>query len=203
MIASAVYAQPEGASPMKNGEPFRERVQQASGSIESIQSMFNQEKHLAVLAEPAKSAGNFFYSDTGFIRWEYATPTQQSIIINNGDVVLINEGVRERTNARTAKAYQQMNIMIAEVIHGDVFGDKRFEYQFYEVDNFSGLVVMKPNESAITAHLQSVELYFNDDHQVEQLQLNEPGGDYTRYVFYDQVYNEKLPEAAYVPKPMP
>lgn len=201
LIAFAGVAQ-QDFRPMQDKAIFREQVQEASGNIQSIQSKFRQEKHLAVLANPAKSAGNFYYSNNGFIRWEYHTPAQQSIIVDENNVVIINEGQQEKTNARTAKAYQQMNTLIADVIHGNAFGNNRFEYDFYESENFAGLVVMKPKESALAAHLESVELYFNSDHLVSRLQLNEPGGDFTRYEFFDQTYNQDLPEAVFTPEPM-
>lgn len=188
--------------PMENVQEFKQQVQESSGSIESIRSDFEQEKHLAVLNEPSESSGEFFFKRGGFVRWEYRQPEQQSIILNGDNVNIIKEGELERTNSRTARAYRQMNDLIANVIHGDAFADTNFEYEFYEADDHRGTVVMRPKQSAIAAHLESIELYFNDEHRVEELHLNEPGGDYTRYMFYDQEYNIDLPEKIFQPEPV-
>src|SRR5690606_9819316 len=202
LIVSVTVAQ-EYTTPMQDVNTFKQKVQVASGSIESIHSDFQQEKHLKVLAKPAESSGEFFYKSGGFVRWEYKTPTQQSIILNGEDVYLINEGKSEKPNARTARAYRQMNTLIADVIHGDAFGNRAFDYTFYESNDGSlGGVVMHPKAAALAAHLQSVELYFDDTYRVQKLKLIEPGGDYTLYEFLNPEYNSEIPEAVFEGRPL-
>ncbi len=193
--AMAMQAQPDG-SPLQNMDDFKQKVQEQSGSIRTIESAFVQEKHLSVLIEPARSSGIFYYSNEGNVRWEYRKPTQQSIILNDGNVTMITEGEIEKTNARAAKAYQRMNALMADVIHGDAFGNEAFEYAFYRLSPFVR-VEMTPQESAISAHIEKIELFFNSDHRVEQLVIYEPGGDFTSYRFSDQQYNQALPEGVF------
>src|SRR6056297_3028775 len=88
--AMAMQAQPD-MSPLKNMDEFKQKVQEQSGSIRTIESAFVQEKHLSVLNEPAKSSGTFYYSNEGSVRWEYREPIQRSIILNNGNVTMITE----------------------------------------------------------------------------------------------------------------
>jgi outer membrane lipoprotein-sorting protein len=193
--AMTMQAQPD-MSPLKNMDEFKQKVQEQSGSIRTIESAFEQEKHLSVLNEPAKSSGTFYYSGNGNIRWEYREPTQQSIILHQGNVTMITDGKVEKTNARAAKAYQRMNALMADVIHGDAFGNEAFEYAFYRLSPFVR-VEMTPRESAIAAHIEKIELFFNADHRVEQLVIHEPGGDFTSYRFFDQQYNQVLPEGVF------
>lgn len=198
--AVVVQAQPD-KSPLQNVEDFKQKVQEQSGSIRTIESAFVQEKHLSVLHEPARSSGMFYYSNKGNVRWEYDKPTQQSIIVNDGNVTMINEGEIEKTNARAAKAYQRMNTLMADVIHGDAFENEAFEYAFYRLSPFVR-VEMTPQESAIATHIEKIELFFNNDHRVAQLVIYEPGGDYTSYRFSDQQYNQKLPQGVFNPRPL-
>ncbi len=202
LFLSATLAQ-EYTAPMKGVNEFKQKIQMASGSIESIKSDFRQEKHLKVLTEPSESSGEFFYKSGGFVRWEYKMPVQQSIILNGDEVYLINEGKPEKTNARTARAYRQMNSLIADVIHGDAFGNSAFDYTFYESnDGKLGGVVMHPKEATLSAHLQSIELYFDNTYRVEMLKLIEPGGDYTLYIFLNPEYNSELPKEIFEAKPL-
>jgi outer membrane lipoprotein-sorting protein len=193
---AAVSLAQSDLAPLQNVDEFKKQVQKQSGSIRSIQSAFEQEKHLAVLNEPARSSGNFYFSKAGSVRWEYIEPIQQSIILNNGNVTMINDGKVEKSNARAAKAYQRMNALMADVIHGNAFGNESFEYAFYRLSPFVR-VEMTPKESAISAHIEKIELFFNADHRVEQLVIYEPGGDYTSYRFSDQRYNQNLPEGVF------
>lgn len=190
-----IQAQPD-MSPLQNMDEFKQKVQEQSGSIRTIESAFVQEKHLSVLNEPAQSSGTFYYSNDGNVRWEYEKPTQQSIILNDGNVTMINDGKVEKTNARAAKAYQRMNALMADVIHGDAFGNESFTYEFYRLSPFVR-VEMTPQESAIAAHIEKIELFFNADHRVDQLVIYEPGGDFTSYRFSDQRYNQELPEGVF------
>jgi len=193
--ALALSAQPNG-KPLENVNAFKEKVQQESGSIRTIESAFEQEKHLAVLNEPSRSSGTFYYSHEGNVRWEYREPTQQSIILHQGNVTMITDGKIEKTNARAAKAYKRMNALMADVIHGNVFGDESFDYAFFQ-DIARVRVVMTPRDASIAAHLEEITLFFNSAFRVEQLVMTEPGGDFTLYRFSDQRYNQGLPEGVF------
>lgn len=195
ILAVIVEAQPDSA-PLQNVDVFKQKVQEQSGSIRSIESAFVQEKHLAVLSEPARSSGKFYYSKEGGVRWEYEQPMQQSIILSSGNVTMITEGKVEKTNARAATAYKRMNALIADVIHGDAFGNDSFSYAYFRLSPFVR-VEMTPQETAIAAHIQKIELFFNSEHRVERLVIHEPGGDFTSYRFSDQRYNQNLPEGVF------
>lgn len=187
--------------PMKNVSDFKVKVQKTSGKVESIQSEFEQEKHLSVLSEPAKSEGSFYFERGGKVRWEYRTPNQQSIIINDSEVYLIEEGDVQATDNRMRRAYLQMNEVIAGVIHGDAFANDDFSYNFLQSGN-QAKVVMDPQASQMSGHIESITLFFNADHYVDKLVITQPGGDFTSYRFFDQTYNEPIPEQVFRPVPL-
>lgn len=197
ILCSAVVAQ--SFSPMKNVASFKAKVQEASGSITTIKSDFEQEKHLAVLALPAHSSGKFYFDRSGKVRWDYQQPNNQVIILNGDKVSIVEDGELQKTNARTARAYRQMNQLMAEVIHGDAFGNDSFGYNFFSSET-KAKVEMLPKATAIAAHIAKIELFFDDTHRVTQLVISEPSGDYTVYKFHNQQYNRQLGEDLFVPE---
>lgn len=186
---------------MQNAVGFKNEVAASSGNIQSIQSNFVQEKHLSVLKEPAISKGEFYFQQGGKVRWEYREPFSQSIILNDNKFTILNNGVASKTDARTAKAYQSINGIMTDVLHGNTFNNADFSYAFFEGSTLNK-VEMKPLKSQISEHLSVIELFFNQQHKVEQLIMRQPSGDYTVYQFQNQRYDQVIPTNTFEGKPL-
>jgi len=191
----------DGFKTMANPDVFKKQVAGVSGKIQSIQSEFVQEKHLAVLQQPALSNGDFYFEKGGKVRWEYKKPKSQSIIMNGDKFTIINDGVVAKTDVRAAKAYKRINTIMADVLHGNTFGNESFRYSYYE-GTIHKKVVMTPTSPQISEHLQAIELFFNGSNKVDELIMREPGGDFTVYRFTNQRYDEKLSPAIFDAKPL-
>ena len=189
----------DGFKTMANPDAFKKQVAAVSGSIQSIRSEFIQEKHLAVLKNPALSSGDFYFEKGGKVRWEYREPKSQSIIMNGEKFTMINDGVVAKTDARTSKAYKRINTIMADVLHGNTFGDESFAYSFFEGKS-QNKVVMTPRNAQIAEHLHSIELIFNPSFKVDEMVMREPGGDFTVYRFTKQRYDEKLENVIFEPR---
>jgi outer membrane lipoprotein-sorting protein len=187
---------------MANPDGFKKQVASISGNIQSIKSDFLQEKHLAVLQKPALSSGEFYFEKGGKVRWEYRQPSSQSIIMNGDKFTMINDGAVAKTDARTSKAYKRINSIMANVLHGNTFGDDAFSYSFFEGKGQSK-VVMTPRNAQIAEHLHSIELFFNELFKVDEMVMREPGGDFTVYKFTNQSYDEKLAPVIFEPRTLP
>ena len=187
--------------PMKDVDAFKRKVQEASGNISSIESAFVQEKHLAALAEPDLSSGTFYYSSGAKVRWEYAEPRQQSIILNDGKFTMLENGTEVRTGARAARAYQRINALMAEVIHNNTFGDDAFEYDFLH-DGVHAVVRMTPTDRNMAEHVSHMELFFADDYRVREMRMTAANGDFTVYRFSNQVYNQPVSAEVFKPEPL-
>jgi hypothetical protein len=154
---------------------------------------------LAVLKNPALSSGDFYFEKGGKVRWEYREPKSQSIIMNGEKFTMINDGVVAKTDARTSKAYKRINTIMADVLHGNTFGDESFAYSFFEGKS-QNKVVMTPRNAQIAEHLHSIELIFNPSFKVDEMVMREPGGDFTVYRFTKQRYDEKLENVIFEPR---
>jgi len=208
LIASLVFAvavltvpAQDSFKTMTNTEAFKKQVAVVSGKIQSIQSEFIQEKHLAVLQQPALSNGDFYFEKGGKVRWEYKKPKSQSIIMNGDKFSIINEGVVAKTDARAAKAYKRINTIMADVLHGNTFGNDAFAYSYFENTRHKK-VVMTPTNTQISEHLKAIELYFNGSFKVDELIMREPGGDFTVYRFTNQRYDQKISPLIFEAKPL-
>ena len=120
------------------------------------------------------------------------------IILNGDEVSIVENGELQKTNARTARTYRQMNQLMADVIHGDAFGNDAFDYNFLSSGKKTK-VEMLPKVSAISAHIAKISLFFDETFHVVQLIIAEPSGDYTTYQFHNQLYNKALNGDLFVP----
>lgn len=186
---------------MENVSEFKAAVQASSGSIESIESQFEQIRQLAVMASALRSSGTFYFERPSKVRWEYREPEPQSIIINDGDVHLIERGRVRKADARAARAYRQMNDVIADVIHGKAFANEAFSYTF-RLESGTPVVHMRPTDASMAKHIETIELAFNANHRVQALTIHVPGGDFTHYRFFQQTYNSDIAEGVFAPKPL-
>ena len=72
--------------PMKDKDTFMKRLEESSRSVKSIESRFEQVKHLDIFNDDVVSKGSFHYLAPDKIAMLYTSPVKYSMVIN-GDLL--------------------------------------------------------------------------------------------------------------------
>src|SRR5215213_4379449 len=78
--------------PMSDTAAFKKGLEQFSKVTNSIQSEFVQEKKLKMLNDKVISKGVLYFKKENKLRWEYNDPYSYIVALNNGKVMLKDEG---------------------------------------------------------------------------------------------------------------
>ncbi len=195
MPGITVLSQETGYSPMKDTSRFLKNLEKATSQITSIQSDFIQEKKLDFIDETIISKGKFVFQKDNKIRWEYTSPFEYLIIMNDGKIY-INDGNRANEfDANSNKLFQQINYIIAGSIQGTLLNDETlFSREYFENEEFY-YVRLTPLSSGIRDFLTDIYLYFDkNDYSVSKLKMVEQSDDYTIIKFSNKIFNQAVSE---------
>ena len=86
LFSVPLAGQAEDLSASASQETSSVSAQQAAitarfAAVNTIESRFTQEKHMALLDEPVTSEGIFYFEKPGRIRWQYTKPFQNGFLI--------------------------------------------------------------------------------------------------------------------------
>jgi len=131
-IATSIFAQHKGFSPVANMTAFKSSFTQAAQKTQSIKSDFVQEKNLAMLSDKIVSKGKFWFKKNNMVRMEYTNPFQHLMILN-GDKVYIKDGQKEnKMSTRSNKLFQQINQIMIDCMQGTTLANKDFKTRVFE-----------------------------------------------------------------------
>jgi len=177
----------------KDAENVRQYIAEATRNTTAIQSEFVQEKELSVLSEKIISKGVFYFRKENQLRWEYITPFNYLIIINN-DKLLVRDGNTEnRVNIQSNKVFREINNIIIGAVQGTLLNDtKNFQSSLFDENSYY-LCKLIPVNPKLKESLSEIWLNFNKtDYTVDKLDLRESSGDYTRITFIAKKLNPLL-----------
>ena len=130
--AQAQYA---GYSLSNHPETFRKSFAETTGSIESVQSDFSQEKMLTMLSEKINSTGKFWYRKKDKLRMEYIRPYPYLMILSGGKI-FVKDGQKENQfSANSGKVFQQINRILIDCVSGNMLNNPDFQARIFENAN--------------------------------------------------------------------
>src|SRR4051812_9107030 len=88
-ISQTVIAQNFKA--VKDTSALKQKIENMSKTVNSIESDFTQEKNLSMLSEKITSKGNFKFKKENMLRWEYNSPYKYLIVINKDKIWIKDE----------------------------------------------------------------------------------------------------------------
>ncbi|MFV0604375.1 MAG: LolA family protein [Niabella sp.] len=182
---------------VSNTTAFTAAFTEASAKTNSIVSNFTQVKTLALLSEKLSSKGKFYFQKNDKVRMEYTSPFQYLMIIN-GSKVFIKDGEKTNTlNSKSNKMFQQINQLMMDCMSGNIFGNKNFSVRLFEdADNY--LAEMTPQTGQLKSMFKKVNVILKkSNYIVSQVQMFEPGGDYTSLNYTNQQINTRLSDALF------
>lgn len=194
LCAAVLWAQ-EGKQPAAAPETdtHAEEIISRFGAVETLQSKFTQEKHLALLAEPVESKGVFsFEKNPARLRWEYTEPFQNGFLMDGGKTYRLEKGVK-----KTVKGVMSRNVASQMLVW--LTFDLKTLSETYDISYFENGVTLTPKNDK-NRLLDKITVWFAKDNPqaLSEIRMDEPGGDYTLLRFYDTHTNGPLPKDAFL-----
>lgn len=169
-------------------------IQETLQSTTTLKSDFVQEKELSVMSETIVSEGSFYFKKENKIRWEYTTPYPYTIIINNNDVVIDDEGEISEYDINSNKVFQQVHEIMEACLKGTIVYDKRYDQSFYENES-TVKAILHPKEKNIRDYITSIEIYLSKkDFTVEKIIISDAESDRTVIRFKNTTVNADIPD---------
>jgi len=195
LIPFACFAQ--GMIPMNDTLSFKNGLEKFSKSTNSIQSDFIQEKKLKMLNDKVISKGQLYFKKEDKLRWEYQEPYSYIVALNNGKVMVKDEGKVTTYDANANKLFLELNDILVTCINGNIFQNKKFSFRFMETDK-NKVVEMNPVSPAMKNFIEKIFLYFDADFSVSKVEMIEPSKNSTLIVFKNKKLNAEIPEKLFI-----
>ena len=194
-ISASCFAQV--LKPMADSVSFKAGLEQFSRNTNSIQSDFIQEKKLKMLNDKVISKGQLYFKKEDKLRWEYQEPYAYIVAMNNGKIMLKDEGKITTYDANANKLFLELNDILITCINGNIFQSKKFSFRFMETEK-NKAVEMTPLNASMKNFIDKIILYFDTDFSVSKAEMLEPSKNSTLIVFKNKKLNAEIPEKLFI-----
>jgi len=175
---------------------FLAEVQAAADQVTSFSSKFTQERHLALFAKPVIFHGRLTIVRPEKLRWEFTDPVPSILVFNGGKGLRCSD---QSPPVHFELASDPVMKTVAEQLWLWLGGDysKIGERYLMEMKG-AGSLVITPKEKSIGEYIAAVHIDFNKEtKQPTQVDIIEPGGDFTRIIFNSYTLNTELPDVLF------
>lgn len=184
--------------PMADTAAFKSGLALFSKSAGTIQGEFVQEKKLKMLNDKVVSKGSLYFKKENKLRWEYKEPFSYIVALNNGKVMLKDEGKVSIYDANANKLFMELNDILITCINGNIFQSKKFSFRFFETEK-NNIAEMTPVNSAMKNFIDKITLYFDKtDYTVTKVDMLEPSQNSTVIIFKNKKLNADIPDKYFV-----
>jgi len=189
MMISASTINAQEFSAATNGDEIAEQIKNAGLETHSIQSDFEQLKHLSFLEEDVRSTGIFYFKQKQRVRWEYLTPYSYIIVIE-GDIISIkNEDKINHYDASSNPMFTEINNIMMGIATGELLSGDRFGVEYFKNDS-AYLLKLSPKNEGMRSFITEIHLFINIlDLTVDAIKFLEQSDDYTMINFKNKVRN--------------
>ncbi|OJV21827.1 MAG: lipoprotein carrier protein LolA [Dyadobacter sp. 50-39] len=179
--------------PAANPEKVLAELRRTSQGTSSIQASFTEDKYLAVLKEPEKSSGVFYYQQKDKMRWEQRTPSKYIILIN-GDKLRVQEGNKEKNVGQAGRMAAQIKELMIGLVNGDFQQNKGFSSAVLE-DGDQYQIVLTPVNRRLKSIYSKIAMNFSKSSlRLQELSFFEKGGDRSTMKFQQEKFNQPIAE---------
>jgi outer membrane lipoprotein-sorting protein len=185
-----IIAQPAGFKAMVNPVAFKQKLNEMSKSLTSIQSDFTQEKHITALSDNITSKGTFYFKKENQLRWEYTSPIKYLIILNNNKVYVKDENKSSQYDLGSNKVFKEINSIMTGAVQDKLLQDEsKYKAAYFESTKYY-LVILTPLDKSLKGYVNSIYLYFEKkNYAVSIIKLIESSDDYTQIQFINRKQN--------------
>jgi outer membrane lipoprotein-sorting protein len=199
LISCCFYSRGQypGYTVLNHPESFKKSFAQATGTTESIQSDFNQEKSLTMLSEKINSTGKFWYQKKDKLRMEYIKPYSYLMILHAGKIY-IKEGQKENSvSAGSNKVFQQVNRILMDCVSGSMLDNPDFQSRIWENPG-SFLVELLPLAKNLKELYKSINIVIDKkDFTATAIEMIEISGNKTIIRFKNKELNAHIPDSVF------
>ena len=197
-MSTPVFAFPQEMRPMADTSAFKAGLEKFSKSTNSIQSEFIQEKKLKMLNDKVVSKGQLYFKKENKLRWEYAEPYSYIIALNNGKVMLKDEGKVTSYDANANKLFLELNDILVTCINGNIFQSRKFSFRFLETEK-NNVAELMPLSASMKNFIDKIILYFDrNDFTVTKVEMLEPSKNSTVILFRNKKLNAEIPDQFFI-----
>ena len=197
LFALSTIAQ-TGFKKMTDTKAFEEKVNSIAEETETIQCNFVQEKKLSFMTDKIISEGRFFFKKEDQLRWEYTDPFSYIIILNDGKLMIDDEGNQNEINLKSNKTFQEINQLLTQSLKGNVLGETdKFTYEILEGEK-QYMVQLTPIAKEMKEYMDRIDVYFDkSDMMVAGVDMHEQSEDMTSIRFSKRKINEAVPASMF------
>lgn len=158
-------------------------------AVNTIESRFTQEKHMALLDEPVTSEGIFYFEKPGRIRWQYTKPFQNGFLIDGPTTYRLEKDKKEEQKNPLA---HNLAVQLLAWLTFDLDAlSKQYSVQFMQQG-----VVLTPLKDGFIERI-TVTFSTQNPQALAGVEIAEVGGDKTILRFINPKTNQKLPKEAF------
>lgn len=182
---TAVMAQPAERA----ATTFEEALLAKSRTMQTIFCRFEQTQSLAVLAREVTKPGRFYY----------VQPDRLALLFDDGDYIRMDATafamksgtVETKRKIATNPMLKQLRRLLAGCMSGDLSLLTADYSCQVEAEEGLWLVTLRPLRNRAAAHVSRIVMRFDaEDLLLDELRMEQPTGDFTRYRFYEKRINE-------------
>ncbi len=189
------YAQESGDE--VSVQELQKEMTQKTADVENVSCDFVQKKHLQFLDEVVTSDGKLFFDKNNRLRWEYVSPYEYLIVINNGKFSIKNDGKVSEFDTNSNKVFTQISDLIVKSVNGTIFTSPEFNVKAYK-DKDEYIIYLEPNIQEMKDVLSRIKLCINEeDFSVNRVFLYEKEDNFTEITFKNKKFNASLPESTF------
>jgi len=174
------------------------RLQSEAAKVETLSSDFVQEKYLEIFNDVLTARGHFYYRRPDALRWELLEPVETGFVLDGENGRRWHERTGDQESFTIARD-PVMNIVARELLawtRVDLDGLAQRYTIRVENDEPVRLHLTPLSDSAGFLEYLIIEFAPQAAH-VRQVEVHEPGGDYTRIRFTDTQLNQPLAEGLF------
>jgi len=201
LFVSSIFAQvPAGYKAVKETDGFKQKMEEQSKLINSIESDFTQEKYLSVMSEKIITKGHFLFKKVNMLRWEYTEPLKYLIAINKDKMFIKDNGKVSKYDINSNKMFKSINEMMMSTVNGTLLNNKDYQPSYFENDKLY-LIELTPLQKGAKDFLKVIQLYVQKtDYAVVKVKMIEPGDDYTTIEFTNRKTNQPISDEKFIVK---
>lgn len=180
-------ASPLRAADSRELAAVKERLHQAAATVSEVRARMRQEKHLQAFAETQVSQGSFSFRRPDCWSWELAEPAATGIAVcgESGERWQGKDGPRQSFKLSQQPWLRHFSEQITAWTTAD-FARLEKDYEISLIAAAPPVLRLVPRAAAAREHLTSMEISFSPDcRYLTRLCLNEAGGDFTVWEFYE------------------
>ncbi|MBU4318777.1 MAG: outer membrane lipoprotein carrier protein LolA [Proteobacteria bacterium] len=174
-------------------------AEQNFAEINTIKTLFTQEKSLSLFAEPVISKGFCIFKAPDQIRLEYTEPFKSSLLVNHNQIYKYEFYAGQWKKLDSADKEIMLTVMgnIGSWLKG-----KFKDPQVYDISAMNGdkkTIFLVPKHTAFKKFIRSFELGLNNHiNGLDYIIIHENEKDYTKITFHNDVINTAVSDTVFV-----